>query len=380
MLSELEGFEEVAVDTEADSFYHYQERVCLIQITAGERDWLVDPLRGYDISGLGALLADPARVKVFHDGEYDILILKRQYGFSFAQLFDTRVAVAALGIEAQGLAAVLHERFGVELDKSLQRSNWSRRPLTRKQIAYARLDTHYLVPLMRELRDELESKGRTMIVEGECQRLQALEPPPREFNPDEFIRLRGARTLNPDQKQRLRELYVMRDSLARERDLPPFKIIGNAELMRLARGGARTKRGLRAIEGVSPKIVQRLGTPIMEALRRAEEAGPLARLPRLPSRDGTGPLDDLQVELHDRLKQWRKQRAVSDGMDSSLVLNRLTLLELATHRPTTLAELREVDGVQAWQIELYGTEILAVVERLESDHQAGKLKARRRRR
>ena len=118
LLEDLEGREEIAVDTEADSFFSYREKVCLIQVTVEDRDYLVDPLAGFDIGALGAVFADPDRTKVFHDGEYDVLILKRDYGFTFAGLFDTRIAAAALGETSPGLAAVLQKRFGVELDKS----------------------------------------------------------------------------------------------------------------------------------------------------------------------------------------------------------------------------------------------------------------------
>jgi len=187
LLRELEGAREVAVDTEADSFFNFREKVCLVQITAGERDWLVDPLARIDLAPLGRMLSDPRITKVFHDGEYDILILKRDFGFEFRNLFDTRVAAAALGIESPGLAAVLHARFGIELDKSLQRSNWSARPLSQQQISYARLDTHFLLPLMHEQRAELEQRGRAMIVEGECSRLEKLVPTEPTFSPDEFV-------------------------------------------------------------------------------------------------------------------------------------------------------------------------------------------------
>src|SRR5262245_1781890 len=155
LLEALEDETEIAVDTEGDSFFSYPEKVCLVQITAGERDWLVDPLAGFDLAPIGRVLADPGKVKAFHDGEYDVLILKRAFGFRFAGLFDTRVAAATLGSQTPGLATVLEERFGVTLDKSMQRSNWGQRPLTDKQIRYARLDTHFLLPLMREQKVEL---------------------------------------------------------------------------------------------------------------------------------------------------------------------------------------------------------------------------------
>ena len=197
LLQDMAGQAVIAVDTEADSFFHYRERVCLIQITVEDRDYLVDPLSDVGLEGVGAMLADPKRIKVFHDGEYDVLILKRDYGFDFANLFDTRVAAAALGVATPGLAAVIGERFGIELDKSLQRSNWSTRPLSDRQIAYARLDTHYLIPLREKMVSELEERDRMIIVEGECRRLEALEAVARVFDPNEFLRLKGARTLPP---------------------------------------------------------------------------------------------------------------------------------------------------------------------------------------
>src|SRR6185503_19304771 len=102
---------EIAVDTEADSFFNFREKVCLVQVTVEVRDYLIDPLSGLDLAPFGGMLADPRKTKVFHDGEYDVLILKRDYRFEFKTLFDTRVAEAALGIESPGLASVLRARF-----------------------------------------------------------------------------------------------------------------------------------------------------------------------------------------------------------------------------------------------------------------------------
>src|SRR6266850_347569 len=235
-LADLDRATEIAVDTEGDSFFSYPEKVCLIQVTALERDWLVDPLAGLDLSGLGRLMADPGRLKIFHDGEYDVLSLKRDYGFQFKNLFDTRVAAAALGAQNPGLASVLEERFGIRLDKSMQRSEWSRRPLSAQQIRYAQLDTHFLVPLMREQRRELEERGKMMIVDGECRRLERLEPPENTFDPDEFVRLKGARELAPLERQALRELFILRERLSRELGRPPFKVIGNESLLAIAMG------------------------------------------------------------------------------------------------------------------------------------------------
>jgi ribonuclease D len=376
LLAALEAEQEIAVDTEADSFYHYQERVCLVQITAGGRDWLVDPLKGLDIRPLGELLADERKVKIFHDGEYDVLIMKRQFGFRFANLFDTRIAAAALGMESPGLAAVVAARYGFELDKSQQRSDWSRRPLTREQVAYARLDTHYLVPLMHTLAPELEARGRMQILRGECARLVALEPAEKTFHPDEFLRIKGARRLSLLEMRVLRELYVLREEHARARDLPPFKILAPQAMLELAQAQPTSPRTLERF--VPPSVQRRIGNEIVAAIQRGRAQGPFARVPENPVRTEEGELDEVQSERHERLKQWRKERAQREHLDSALVLNRRVLLRLAAEHPSTREALGRIEGLLAWQIELFGDELLGVLRAFEEDLAAGRVELRRR--
>jgi len=379
LLGDLASQSEIAVDTEADSFFHYREKVCLLQVTVEDRDYLVDPLADVDLARLGSVLADESKVKVFHDGEYDVLILKRDYGFEFANLFDTRVAASALGVESPGLASVLREAFGVELDKSLQRSNWSQRPLKPEQIDYARLDTRYLIPLMHDFRAELAERERTMIVEGECRRLAALEPAERSFNPDEFIRLRGARDLSGAEQQCLRELFVERERLAEARDLPPFKVLNNQLLVALAQARPTDERSLERVQGLSPRIQRRYGRDILAALERARSKGALRRPPQLPSRDGTGVLDDYELELHERLRVWRKECAEERGIDSSLILNRHVLVRIASAKPRSLAELEALDGLLEWQLEAFGHELAELVGAFRADLEAGRIQPPRRR-
>jgi ribonuclease D len=377
LLASLAGASEIAVDTEADSFYHYQERVCLVQITAAGRDWLVDPLSGLDIRPLGEVLADASKTKIFHDGEYDVLILKREFGFRFSNLFDTRIAAAALGMEAPGLAAVVSRHFGIALDKSQQRSDWSRRPLTREQVAYAQLDTHYLEPLMRTLAPELEARGRMPILHGECARLAALEPSERSFQPDDFLRLKGARRLSLSEMRVLRELFVLREEIARQRDVPTFKVLPPQVLVELARAQPGSLRALERLNLLPHSTLRRIGHELLAAIKCARELGPLERVPLLPAQSDTAELDEVGVELHERLKQWRKERAQREGLDSSLVLNRLVLVRLAAARPRECGALASVAGLLPWQIELFGDQLLSVVEAFEQDLAAGRIEFRR---
>lgn len=380
VLERLERADEIAVDTEADSFFSYREKVCLVQITAGEDDFLVDPLAPLDIAGLGRVFADPRKRKVFHDGEYDILILKRDYRFQFKNLFDTRVAAATLGIQAPGLAAVLLERFGIALDKSMQRSDWSARPLSDKQVRYARLDTHFLLPLMREQEADLRARGRTMIVEGECRRLEAITPPEARFDPDEWVRVKGARMLSPVERQVLREVFVLREKLAEASNQPPFRVMNPETLIELARVRPRTLEQLSAIRGFPPKHVRRTGNDVLEAIRRGLEKGPLKRFPSLPARDGTHELSEEQVELHERLKDWRKRAAAEWGIDSAYLLNRHVLLRIAKSAPATPEAVAQVEGFLDWHAQHFAPAIADVVRAFQGDVRSGAWNEKKRRR
>lgn len=375
LLDVLEAEDEIAVDTEADSFYSFRDKVCLVQVTARGQDWLVDPLGDVDISGLGPILSDPSKTKVFHDAEYDVLILGREFGFRFAGLFDTRVAAAVLGNAAPGLASVLEGSFGVQLDKSQQRSNWAKRPLTPKQIAYARLDTRFLLPLMHEQKEELDRIDRRMIVETECRRLEALEPPPVESHPNDFVKIKGARALDPKGASALRELYAVRQKLAERFDLPPFRILGNKPLLDVARIRPRNEGELLRIEGITPKVLDRLGNRVGRALERAARKGPIGRLPISPKRAGASHLDEIQAELHDRLKTLRKEASERLGIESAYILNRHLLLKLAEERPGSDAALRGIEGIEPWQLKEFGADILSTVERFERDVAAGRVPA-----
>ena len=379
MLEAIEGVSEIGVDTEADSFYRYRERVCLIQVSHGERDWLVDPLAGLDLAGLGERFRDPGCTKIFHDAEFDVLILKRAFGFSFAGLFDTSIAAQAIGREEIGLAAVLAQEFGVRLDKAQQLSDWSKRPLTEKQVRYARLDTRFLSDLKRRFEVELERLGRRDVHDGECERLEGLEPPERRFEPSEFIRLKGARNLDLGRQAVLRELFVARDALARDADRPPFQIVSHGTLVELALRAPRDERSLARVEGMSPKVVRRHGEALLDAIVKGRERGPLEETPRLPSRDGTDRLDEWGRELFERLKKLRTKLAERERMSASLVLNRHVLPRLAEQRPAEPSDLERVEGLQAWQRERFGRDLLEAIATFERDREAGRITLPRRR-
>ena len=149
----------VAVDTESNSLHAYRERVCVIQFSTPDADYIVDPIRLRDLSGLGPLFANPDQQKIFHAAEYDIVCLKRDYHFEVRNIFDTMSAARTLGWPKVGLADILATHFDVTMNKKYQRADWKRRPLTPEQLDYARLDTHYLLSLREKQLAALTTSG-----------------------------------------------------------------------------------------------------------------------------------------------------------------------------------------------------------------------------
>ena len=207
LLRELRRQPVVAVDTESDSLFAYYYKVCLIQLSVPEADYLVDPLALRDVTPLGSLFANPTVQKVFHAADSDIVALKRDYGFTFANIFDTLWSARILGWANRNLAAILKERFGIRLDKRAQRTNWGRRPLAPEQLAYARLDSRYLLPLREMQIAELTARSRMEEATEAFGRLPGIEWEEKPFDPDGFWRLNGARELSP------RALAVLRSRL-----------------------------------------------------------------------------------------------------------------------------------------------------------------------
>ena len=357
----------IAVDSEANSLFAYQERLCLLQISTRSRDYLVDPLAtSVDVASLAPVLADPGVMKVFHGAEYDILLLKRTHPFEIAGLFDTKVAATSLGFPSPGLAAVLHKWLGVRIDKKYQRSDWGKRPLTEGQKDYARRDTCYLLKLAGELRKDLLAAGPPHMEEvaAECRRLEALIPEAKPFDPDEFIRIKGAHQLDPLARQVLRELNLLRHEIAAERDQPPFKILGNAMLVDLARSRPRTLDELTRSRQLTPKLRSRFGDKILAAMQHALELGPL-RSAQASERSVEDGLGSEARQVYEALRRWRKEIAERRGTDASLILPRSTMIALSKVRPVPkdLNQLSATGLLESWRVACYGEQLLPLLRR-----------------
>lgn len=265
LLREIEGEPALAVDTESNSFHAYVEKVCLLQLSTRTSDFVIDPFK-VDLRPLGRLLANSAIETVLHAADYDIRSLKRDYAFTIANLFDTMLAAKLLGRPEVGLAALVQDQFGVRLAKQHQRSDWGRRPLSADQVAYAYMDTRYLLPLRDLLARELRSRGLESEARAQFARQAACVPRPREFDLEGYRKIRGFRSLDHVARAVARALYLLREERARAANKPPFKIYGNDVILELARRQPRTCEALAAIKGVGQSTVRRDGEAIVAAI------------------------------------------------------------------------------------------------------------------
>jgi ribonuclease D len=258
----------IALDTEYDSFRYFRDKLCLIQAQTGEKTWLIDPLAGLDLSFLGEALNDPAILKIFHAGDNDIRILKRDYAFAFRNIFDTHRAASLLGCRRLSLATLLEDYLGVILVKKMQRSRWDIRPLSEEQLDYAALDTAHLHSLYRRLDGELREKGMEKEAQPLFTGMTAVEWQPKTLDRMAHRRFPGYATLTPEQKDRLRRLFRWRFEKAQEINRSLFMILPDQHLVGLSR---LEKPSLEAMAGpglLSPEKVQRFGPELLAILQQ----------------------------------------------------------------------------------------------------------------
>ncbi len=355
LLQALSDQPAVAVDTESNSLYAYQERVCLIQFSIPGADYVVDPLADLDLSPLAPIFADSGMQKVFHAAEYDVMCLKRDFGFRFVSLFDTMWTARILGWPRVGLGDVLKETFGVRTNKRYQRYNWGERPLEPEALAYACLDTHYLLPLRRLQADALVQKGHLEEAQEVFDQLAASEPVPHTFDPDDFRRVKRAFDLTGREQAILRELYTWRDGEACRRDRPLFKVLNDSILVTLAQTCPRTPEGLAGVNGLKPYHVRRYGRRILRAIKRGIHARP-PQPPPPPLRHS-----EAEVARFQALRAWRKRVAAKREVDADVIISNAVLWALAEQNPHTLDDLGRVEELGPWKRKTYGEALLKVL-------------------
>ena len=344
----------IAVDTEAASFHRYIDRTYLLQVSTRDETAVIDPLTVTDLAPLGQMMANPETEVIFHDADYDLRMLDRDYGFHANQTFDTRIAAQLLNEPGIGLAALLEKYLGVKLDKKYQRADWSRRPLIPEMLSYAALDTKHLPQLRDILREKLVSMDRLGWAEEEFAHLREIRWAPAD---DEgFWRLKGSKLLKGNGIAVLRELYQWRDQLARHLDRAPFRILNNETLLELARVQPRDITALNAVRGLGPDTISRRGSELLRAIERGLKVPP-SDIPR-PDRGPRIRPDPILIARLERLKVARNSAAVRLDLAPGVLCPNGTLEQIAKAAPVTMDDLARIPDLRHWQQKVMGEELL----------------------
>lgn len=349
---DLRAVEQLAVDTEADSMYHYAEQLCLIQLSSAAGDVLVDPLAGLDLQALAPVFADPTRRKILHACDNDLRILQRDANLRLRGLFDTRVAARLLGEPDAGtsLAALCQKFLGVKLDKGQQHADWSRRPLHPKMIAYAAADTCHLAALTAVLAQRLDALDRRSWALQEFDHLEQITWQPKRPDPEPFRRIKGAEKLPPRDLAVLREVYAFRDALGRQKDVPVANVLLPAALLWVSAEKPRTLDALAPLPGRSRLLDERALRGLLEAIARGV-ACPDADLPER-QRPTPHPRPDPRIQA--RLARARERRdavAAKLGIAGPLLASN-TALEAALKALDEGADVSSLPGLRRWQADL----------------------------
>ena len=258
----------ICVDTEYDSFRYFREVLCLVQIAADKKTYLLDPLNGLDFSFLEKIFADSAILKIMHAGDNDIRILKRDYGFEFKNIFDTHLAAAILGCHFLSLSALIGQYLGIELkkDKKMQRSKWETRPLTEEQIHYAVQDTAFLKALYNRIEHEIQRRGLKRKAVKAFDTIAAVTWNEKMLNPQGYKNIKGYHSLTEHQKHYLMNLHCWRFQKAKETNRARFRILSDQALVDLSKTEASSIEMLKETGILSPEKISLYGPEIIKTV------------------------------------------------------------------------------------------------------------------
>jgi ribonuclease D len=339
----IANFDEVPLDTEADNMYHYRNRICLFQIKAGDRIFLVDVLEDLDMRGLMEVFR--TRLLIMHGSDFDLRLMADHYSFRPERLFDTMLGAQLLGLPKTGLGGLVEHYVGIEMPKGHQKSDWSKRPLPKKMLDYAAEDVLYLEEIRKKMLAELKRKKRVDWLQQRCEfQIEAAVDGFGEKDENAW-RLAGSTRLPPRSQAVLYELWHWRERSAEKADLPPFKILNNNFLVDVAAAAGRSS-GTEWHKALPARLFARHRKALEKAIQRGRERDPDS----LPSRPNEGrrrqPFSAEELERQEALRELRDRKATKLGIDPSLIANR-TQLAVLSRNQTKMDEL-----LLPWQAEL----------------------------
>ncbi|MBU1180928.1 MAG: HRDC domain-containing protein [Proteobacteria bacterium] len=359
-LKGIESEKRVGFDLEADSMYHFSEKVCLLQVASKNTAFAIDTVKLRDLSVLKPLFIRKDVMKIFHGADYDVRSLFRDFGIEIKNLFDTELASRFLGIKETGLEAVLRNRFDLKLEKKYQKKDWSQRPLSADMLNYALNDVRHLVSLSEILEKELDDIGRLSWVEEECEILCRVRS--SEDNGDPlFLKFKGAGKLKPETLAVLEALLRFRKEAAQKKDRPLFKIMGNNSILKLAETKPDSLKKIMNTDALSQRQLDIYGKDLVGVISKAVKI-PENMLPVYPRKTAFY-VSESAARRIEALKIWRDKKAVKLNIDPGLLLNKSLISTIGVQNPNDPAGLGAIKEMKNWQRREFGDEIIRALRR-----------------
>ena len=349
----------IAVDTEAASFHRYLDRIYLLQLSSREETAVVDPLAAGTLAPLGELLADPAVEIVFHDADYDLRLLDREYGLHAETLFDTRVAAQLLNEPGSAWPRCW---------RSIRVSGWTSgssaptgRPGRSRRDAGLR-GIRYPVPAGAAGHPgrQLETRGRMGWAQEEFALLTGIRAADPEGAEPGWLRMKGAKALRGRELAVLREVWEWREGVARRADRATFRILNNEPMLAIAKAAPSDLAALKTIPGIGGDQAERRGREILAAVRRGLEL-PEDQLPRIVRPPRRQP--DLAFEARvERLKVRRNALALELDLAPGVLCPNGTLEAIARANPASVEQLQAVPELRRWQARVIGPSLFEALQ------------------
>jgi ribonuclease D len=359
-LPALSASEWVAVDTEADSLHHYVEKLCLLQLSVSGEDFVFDTLADLNLGPVFEILS--RKFLILHGADFDLRILKRTHDFLPLKIFDTMIAAQLLGYGKQGLADLAMKHCGVHLSKAAQKADWSRRPLKEALVTYAANDTHYLGTIRRIMEEELQTLGRLPWHTQCCERLMQSVRIPREDARRErpAWQVKGAARLKGRALTLLRELWHWREEKARTLDRPAFKVLNTEYLLQAAQWASEHPGEDIGLMPDAPRNIRGEFREPLNTLLREARVSPLAETVKTYRPVVSSPWTESSKKAFAALKVLRDSAGNELKIQPSLLATNAVLEILASKVPRSIQEIRGLDCLMPWQVEMLGEKILEV--------------------
>jgi ribonuclease D len=338
----------ISIDTESSGYYTYFSKVCLIQITVNNKNYIIDPLSSVDLKLLDPIFKNPQILKIFHSAPDDIKALKRDFGYTFVNIADTMYSSKLLGLEHNSLNYLVEYYHNMKLSKTEQKSNWEKRPLDKQQLIYAALDTAYLESIWEKMSSELEKAGLLEEALSEFEKFTEEVYRGRENSQElNWHKFPNILKFTPEERRTIYDILHYREEKARRVNKAPFRIINNESISKIV-----------SEKMDEEKLIQIFGKKVGLELSKIVKnpTGPPLEKVDFPKLDENITPHEMGRLRH--LQKWRDKIMKKRGVDHSMLLSNKQLLQLIRKPPKDIEELRKENMMSNWKVDHYGNSLL----------------------